>query len=224
MAYVYRHIRLDKNEPFYIGIGSDKNGLFKRANTISDRNNLWKKVYKKSGGYEVEILMDGLTWEQACEKEKEFIKLYGRINNKTGLLSNLTDGGEGNYGTIVSDYTRQKMSKSKQGRKWSEESKMKHSERLKGRAITWVDKISESRKGYRPTEETKKKMSIARNNSNWDVTKGTVYAYKNGKEYGPYKSASHCSRDLNLCFGHISKCIRGERKTHGGYTFKRIEA
>ena len=25
MAYVYRHIRLDKNEPFYIGIGSDAN-------------------------------------------------------------------------------------------------------------------------------------------------------------------------------------------------------
>jgi len=25
MCYVYRHIRLDKNEPFYIGIGSDFN-------------------------------------------------------------------------------------------------------------------------------------------------------------------------------------------------------
>jgi hypothetical protein len=25
MAYVYRHIRLDKNEPFYIGVGSDSN-------------------------------------------------------------------------------------------------------------------------------------------------------------------------------------------------------
>lgn len=25
MAYLYRHIRLDKNEPFYIGIGSDSN-------------------------------------------------------------------------------------------------------------------------------------------------------------------------------------------------------
>jgi len=24
MAYVYRHIRLDKNEPFYIGIGSEE--------------------------------------------------------------------------------------------------------------------------------------------------------------------------------------------------------
>jgi hypothetical protein len=24
MIYLYRHIRLDKNEPFYIGIGEDK--------------------------------------------------------------------------------------------------------------------------------------------------------------------------------------------------------
>lgn len=28
--YLYRHIRLDKNEPFYIGIGSEKFG-FNRA-------------------------------------------------------------------------------------------------------------------------------------------------------------------------------------------------
>ena len=32
MAYIYRHIRLDKNEPFYIGIGSDVEGKYKRAN------------------------------------------------------------------------------------------------------------------------------------------------------------------------------------------------
>lgn len=28
MAYVYRHIRLDKNEPFYIGIGKDEGGKY----------------------------------------------------------------------------------------------------------------------------------------------------------------------------------------------------
>ena len=40
MAYVYRHIRLDKNEPFYIGIGSDK--TYKRANARykGDRNEI----------------------------------------------------------------------------------------------------------------------------------------------------------------------------------------
>jgi hypothetical protein len=31
MAYLYRYIRLDKNKPFYIGIGSDNKGQYKRA-------------------------------------------------------------------------------------------------------------------------------------------------------------------------------------------------
>jgi hypothetical protein len=93
MAYVYRHIRLDKNEPFYIGIGEKE----KRAYSIYDRSALWKKIVKKSN-YEVEILFYDLTWEKACEKEKEFIKLYGRIDLKNGCLANLTDGGEGATG------------------------------------------------------------------------------------------------------------------------------
>ena len=29
MAVVYRHIRLDKNEPFYIGIGEKENRAYK---------------------------------------------------------------------------------------------------------------------------------------------------------------------------------------------------
>ena len=38
MAYLYRHIREDKNEPFYIGIGSDS--TYKRANqTKKERRN-----------------------------------------------------------------------------------------------------------------------------------------------------------------------------------------
>lgn len=41
MAYVYRHIRLDKNEPFYIGIGSDIN--YQRAYNYQRRTKYWKK-------------------------------------------------------------------------------------------------------------------------------------------------------------------------------------
>ena len=59
MAYVYRHIRLDKNEPFYIGIGSDMTN--KRANERARRSELWKKIVAKSE-YEIEILMDGITF------------------------------------------------------------------------------------------------------------------------------------------------------------------
>ena len=38
MAYLYRHIRLDNNEVFYIGIGSDSEGYYKRAKSHKYRN------------------------------------------------------------------------------------------------------------------------------------------------------------------------------------------
>ena len=92
MAILYRHIRLDKNVPFYIGIGVDKH----RAIRKSYRNKIWNDIVSKTD-YRVEILFEDLTKEQAVEKEFEFIKMYGRINNSTGSLANLTDGGD-NFG------------------------------------------------------------------------------------------------------------------------------
>jgi hypothetical protein len=105
MAYVYRHIRLDKQEVFYVGIGSDEK--YERSKTTKNRNKYWHNIVK-STAYEVEIMLDDLTWEEACEKEKEFIKLYGRKDLKEGTLVNMTDGGEGAFGVIMSEETREK--------------------------------------------------------------------------------------------------------------------
>ena len=80
MAYVYKHIRLDKNEVFYVGIGSDTGGNYIRAHSKHQRNRHWNYVSKN--GYNIEILFDNLSWEDACEREKEFIKLYGRKDFK----------------------------------------------------------------------------------------------------------------------------------------------
>ena len=46
MAVVYRHIRLDKNVPFYIGIGDSINRAYNKIN----RTKIWKNIAKK--GYE----------------------------------------------------------------------------------------------------------------------------------------------------------------------------
>lgn len=92
MAYLYRHIRLDKNEPFYIGIGSNK----ARCYTNKTRNNYWHNIINKSE-YRVDIIFDNLSLEEAKEKEKEFIALYGKKSNG-GTLVNLTDGGDGCWG------------------------------------------------------------------------------------------------------------------------------
>jgi len=109
MAVVYRHIRKDKNQPFYIGIGNEK-----RPYKKSDRNNYWHSIVSKTE-YEVEILFEDLTWEQAAEKEIEFIKIYGRKDNGTGILANMTDGGDGSLGKKASKETRVKMSQQRKG-------------------------------------------------------------------------------------------------------------
>ena len=127
-SYVYRYIRLDKNEPFYIGI-SYKEDDFKRAYDIHERrrNKIFKDIVKKSP-YEIEILFTNLTWEQACEKEKEFIKLYGRKNIKTGTLANMTDGGDGSTGVVLTDEQRKARSIQSKGLKRTEESRRKNSQ------------------------------------------------------------------------------------------------
>lgn len=92
MAYVYEHVRLDTNKVFYIGIGSD-NLNYSRAKTTVGRNAFWYRIIKKTD-YTINILFDNLTWEEACEKEIELIKLHGRYKDG-GILTNLTEGGEG---------------------------------------------------------------------------------------------------------------------------------
>lgn len=97
MYYLYRHIRLDTNQPFYVGVGTyqDRPGLsrtkFARAYS-KNRKQYWKNVASKSK-IEVEILFLSHDKEFICAKEKEFIGLYGRKEDG-GMLVNHSLGGE----------------------------------------------------------------------------------------------------------------------------------
>ena len=122
MAYVYKHIRLDKNEVFYVGIGKQEN--YKRAYTLRSRNLYWKNIVNITD-YKVEIIHENISWEYACEKEKEYINLYGRKDLELGTLVNMTDGGEGFLGYKHSSITKEKMSNSRKGKKCSDELKEK---------------------------------------------------------------------------------------------------
>lgn len=133
---VYRHIRLDRNEPFYIGIAkSDKRPY---ENRPSRRSNAWINISKKTD-YEVEILFENVSWEFAKQKEKEFISMYGRIDKGTGTLCNMTDGGDGACGQFQSEETKKKRGLAISGEKHGMYGKT-HSDELKKR---W----SESRAG-----------------------------------------------------------------------------
>lgn len=149
MAYVYRHIRLDKNIPFYIGIGNDNKGKYARAyhGEKSRRcSRIWKRIVAKTT-YEVEIILDDISWEDACNKEIEFILLYGRIDRETGTLANMTDGGEGVLGLIQTPESIKKSVEKRRGRIQSTEERAKRCIAMKKRG-----KLS---------DETKKRMSLA---------------------------------------------------------------
>lgn len=140
---VYQHRRLDTNEIFYIGIGS-----MKRAKAKDGRNKLWKRIVNKTD-YNIEILHKDITWNQACELEIELISKYGRINNKTGILCNMTDGGEGRYKSRNSKESIEKTRQFHLGKKLSEETKLKMSKnsyRLRKVVDTKTNKIYNSLK------------------------------------------------------------------------------
>jgi len=166
MAYLYRHIRLDKNEVFYIGIGSDSEGHYKRAKSNKYRNNYWNNIVYKTN-YDIEILLDNLDKEIAIQKEKEFISLYGRSDLKKGTLVNMTDGGDGLNGFKHSENAKQKISQYQKTRTISNETKNKISLSKIGVKKGNIHnkesklKISEAMKKRFISDETKLKMSLA---------------------------------------------------------------
>lgn len=159
MAYVYKHIRPDKNDVFYIGIGVKKN----RINSSKSRNKFWHNIVSKHGMVS-EIIEDNLSWDEACLREKFWIGFYGRKNNNTGVLVNMTDGGDGTYGKIVTDETKKKISKSNKGKVMTEEVKKKISESHKGKPKPKPEYFSEKMrnivKGSVRSEDSKMKQSI----------------------------------------------------------------
>ena len=118
---VYRHIRLDTNEVFYVGIGKGNRPYHKR------RNRIWNSITKRTD-YRVDVIFDDMTREEACEKEREFIALYGRIDLKTGTLANLTAGGDGGD---LSEETKSLLSNAAKQQFGSEDTRAAQSQLMK---------------------------------------------------------------------------------------------
>jgi hypothetical protein len=148
MAYLYKHIRKDTNEVFYVGIGSDVD--YSRAHTRHKRSSFWKKIINKTD-YEIIIYEDNKTWDEVIELEKYWISFYGRRDLNGGSLVNLTNGGEGCYGRILSEDTKKKIGEKSKLKIYSKEYREKLSESFKGE--------KNHRFGKKLSDETKQKIS-----------------------------------------------------------------
>jgi hypothetical protein len=120
-------------EPFYVGKGKEsrykqhlKESLLKNDGNRLKANKI-KKIQRL--GYEIPILKfkEDISEDESITLEIELIKTIGRIDKKTGPLTNLTDGGEGRSGHIPSEETKEKLRQKHLGLKASDETKAKMS-------------------------------------------------------------------------------------------------
>jgi hypothetical protein len=92
---------------FYVGKGSGW-----RSGITQHRNNYWKNVVAKAGGFTVRKIVENVDEELAFLAEQERIDQLKRLGVK---LTNLTNGGEGSFNP--SEETRRKMSEIRIGEK-----------------------------------------------------------------------------------------------------------
>lgn len=128
---VYRHIRKDKNIPFYIGVGKDPNRPYSKRY----RNKYWKNI-TFNYDYEVEIMLENLSEEEAFKKEIEFIELY------KSTLCNMTNGGRGPSHLIYTKERNKKISNSLKGRTRSDKTKLKKCLSQKNRMPVTINNIN----------------------------------------------------------------------------------
>jgi group I intron endonuclease len=158
-------------------------------------------VYNSIKKYGVENhtfeLIEECKLEELNGRELYWTKYHNALH-PYGLV--LKAGGELNGTGIMSEITKQKMSKSHIGKKDTEETKQKKSQSAKGRTKTaeWRQNISTSHPTKKPVEQ----YSLG------------------GAKINEYISINEAARQTGIRVGDISACCNGKQKTAFGYMFK----
>lgn len=163
--YVYYYLRSKDSKivplarsgtPYYVGKGKSRRAWCKHKKTAPRPADFDKII----------IICEGLTEDQAMQIEKMHIKLWGRICDGTGILRNLTMGGEGASGYKQPDHVIEKRVATRKARNWGHTDETKEILREKSTGKTHTDDtkqlLSDIGTGLKRSEETCKRISVAK--------------------------------------------------------------
>jgi len=151
--YTYAYLRED-GTPYYIGKGKGFRLYVK------------KRIMPLPSKDRIIYLKRNLTEQEAIKHEIYMIAVYGRKDNGTGILRNLTDGGEGTSGRVVSEEQKEiqslKMSGVNHpfyGKTASKEHKENISNALFGKKKSkeHIENLPQNKKGATRSQEFKEK-------------------------------------------------------------------
>lgn len=169
ISYVYHLIDPRDNQLFYVGKGItdrmyEHERNVRRNKKLSNPHlyNKINQIVKSNASVICKKIIDNISDIDACNIEICEIKKYGRRDLKTGILLNMTDGGESSFGRKCSEKTKKLigekakiryklygfskehiklLSESSKGRRWSKERKEKISKLFKGRTMSDEQKL-----------------------------------------------------------------------------------
>lgn len=199
MFYVYQHLRLDNNIPFYIGKGCKD-----RAFRIKRNNKGWNNIVNKVG-FKVEIIKYFEDEDQAIKYEHELIDSY----RSQGIeLVNQTLYSSGGTKWSYTNEVKARQSRGQIGTKrpktqeWCD----KVSKANKGRQILWADKIGDALRG-----KPKNYLSHYKPILQFDLKNNLLNEYQSAQEAG---------RCLGKSGNSIADCAAGRQKTSYGFIWK----
>jgi hypothetical protein len=208
MYYTYAYLRED-GTPYYIGKGKGYRayqGNRKSTNPPKDKS-------------KIIFLKQNLTEEEAFKHEIYMIAIFGRKDNNSGILRNLTNGGEGTsgannsgernsfYGRKHTEETKLKISKSKVGTKFPNELKPLASKRTK--------KMWENG-GVFSTPEFRQKLSQSLCKKQYQLIdkEGEIYYTDNLMIF---------SKEHNLDYSAMYKVVKQKLTSYKGWVGKALE-
>lgn len=229
---VYMHIN-KINQKKYIGLTKRKPELRWQNGTAYRNNSHFDAAIRKYGwdNFDHIILDENLNYEEACEKEKEYISKYCTTDNKYGY--NMTLGGEGTQGYIFTEEQKQIMSDNNKGKNNPMFGRTGNKHPMFGKRG-----INNPNYGRHVSQETKDKISRSKRGKPWSSRQREIYmlCIKRGAESPKARPINQLSLNGDLLYkfnslseirdkfgydiSNIVKVCKGKQKTAYGYKWE----
>lgn len=201
--YTYAHYKADTKEIFYIGKGSGNRAFVKHKRSIH-----WNSIVSKHGLH-VEILSKWSTEEDALTHEKFLISTFRSMGFS---LCNMTEGGDGVTSESWTPELRQVLSKSRLGKKLSDETRKRMSISATGRPMSKeaIEKTAAFHRGRKRGEETLRKMSESLKGKNLGVKRPRDVVDKIAKILTGKKRSDETKAKMSASMNGIKKGPQSE--------------